>query len=48
MVNDSMQSNKLIGMVQPNINKKLSNKIQYAIALGSNLGNYLNILKKTM
>ena len=25
MVNDSMQSNKLIGMVQPNINKKLSN-----------------------
>jgi len=25
MVNDSMQSNKLIGMIQPNINKKLSN-----------------------
>ena len=25
MVNDSMQSNKLIGMVQPNINKKLNN-----------------------
>jgi len=25
MVNDSMQSNKFIGMVQPNINKKLNN-----------------------
>ena len=25
MVNDSMQSNKFIGMVQPNIKKKLNN-----------------------